>query len=238
MLGNLFHILLYQPFLNALVLIYELVPGKDFGVAVILLTALLRLLMYPLSAQAFRAQKALSLLQPKVQELQEKLKNNKEEFSRKLFELYKQERVNPFASLLPLLVQFPAIIALYQVFSKGLNDDQLSFLYSWVLNPGHIDPFFFGLLDLSARSIPVAVLAALFQYVQGKQAMSFAPPMGKQNDMARAMQGPILYIIPLVTGFFASQLPSALGLYWIATSIFSIGQQWYLQQKYAKKKPA
>ncbi|MBI2113434.1 MAG: membrane protein insertase YidC [Candidatus Wildermuthbacteria bacterium] len=235
-MGNLFHIVLYQPFLNALVLLYESIPGRDFGVAVILLTTILRFIMFPLSAKAFKAQKALSLLQPKVQELQEKLKNNKEEFSRKLFELYKQEKVNPFASLLPLLVQFPILIALYQVFSRGLADDQLSFLYSWVTSPGHIDPSFFGLVDLSARSIPIALLAALFQFIQGKQAMSLSPPIGKNSDMARALQGPILYIIPLITGFFASQLPSALGLYWITTSLFSIWQQWHLQRRYAKKK--
>lgn len=228
-MGNIFHTILYEPFLNALVLLYEYIPGKDFGVAIILLTILFRIALYPLSRKAFKAQKAFASLQPKVQEIQERFKGNKIERDKKMLELYQKEKVNPFASFLPLLLQFPILIALYQVFRQGFRADQLSFLYSFVPNPEYINPSFFGLVDLSHTSIPLAFLAAIFQYIQGKQSMSLQPlPTSKQPDMAKAIQGPILYLIPLMTGFFAAQLPSALALYWVTSSIFSIWQQWYL----------
>ncbi|MBI1984904.1 MAG: membrane protein insertase YidC [Candidatus Wildermuthbacteria bacterium] len=238
LIGNIFHAILYQPFLNALVALYEFIPGKDFGVAVILLTIILRFVLYPLSARAFRAQKALAELQPKVQEIQEKFKNSKGELSKKLMELYQKERINPFASFLPLLIQFPILIALFQVFRNGFHPDQLSALYSFIPRPEYIDSSFFGLLDLNEKSILVAVLAAAFQYVQGKQSMSLTPKSSSQTGMARAIQGPILYMIPLMTGFFAAQLPSALGLYWITTSLFSIWQQWNLQRTHNTKPKA
>lgn len=235
-MGNIFHVILYQPFLNALVFLYDFVPGRDFGVAVILLTVFLRFALYPLSARAFKAQKAMADLQPKIQEVQEKFKSNKEELSKNLLELYQKERVNPLASFLPLLIQFPILIALYQVFRTGFQPDQLSFLYSFIPNPQHINPSFLGLVDLSERSILIAILASAFQYIQGKQSMSLFPQSTKQSDMARAIQGPIIYILPLMTGVFAAQLPSALGLYWVITSLFSIWQQWYLQRTHGVKK--
>lgn len=229
-MGSIFHIVLYQPLFNALVFFYDFIPGKDFGVAVILLTIILRTALFPLSAKAFKAQKAMADLQPQIQKIQEQFKENKAELSKKLLALYQKERINPLGSLLPLIIQFPLLIALYQVFRDGFHVEELALLYSFIPSPGSIDPSFFGFLDLSQRSVVVAALAGAFQYIQGKQAMSLTTSLA-QSDAVKRIQGPMLYIIPLMTGFLTLQLPSALGLYWITTSLFSIGQQWYLMSK-------
>src|SRR3989344_3192720 len=126
---TIFNVVLYQPLFNALVFLYNYIPGKDFGVAIIVLTILLRLALYPLTAKALHAQKALSDLQPKMKEIQEKFKDNKDEASRKLLELYQKEKFNPLSAILPIIVQLPILIALYSVFSNGSDTDQLSRLY-------------------------------------------------------------------------------------------------------------
>lgn len=227
LLFSLYHTVLFEPFLNLLIVLYNAVPGRDFGIAVILLTLLVRLAFAPLSAKAVVAQKKLTALQPKAKEIQEKHKNNREKQTKELMELYKREGVNPFAGIVPILVQIPILITLYQVFWQGVGADQLQFLYGFVQNPGVIDPAFLGVVDLGERSLVLALLAGAFQFIQGKQMVQ----KGQQkNDksFAATFQKQALYFFPVLTLLIVSQLPSAIGLYWITTTLFSIGQQWYI----------
>ena len=140
---NAFNLILYQPFFNALVLLYQYLPGRDFGIAVIFLTVLIRIIFYPLGIQAIRSQKALGELQPKIKEIQEKYKNDRERQTRAMMELYQKEKINPFSGCLPLLIQLPILIALYQVFWRGLRPEEMVHLYDFVPHPGVIDPTFF-----------------------------------------------------------------------------------------------
>lgn len=226
-LFSLYHTILFEPLFNALVILYNLVPGQDFGVAVILVTLLVRFAFAPLSAKAVVAQRKLTALQPKAKEIQEKFKKDRDRQAKELLELYKREKVNPLAGILPILIQIPFLIALYQVFWKGLGVEQLEFLYSFVTSPGVIDPFFLGIVNLGERSLVVAVFAAIFQFAQGKQ-MAQNRPAGDQKSFAATFQKQALYLFPILTLVIVSQLPSAVGLYWITTSLFSIGQQWYI----------
>src|SRR3990167_8329473 len=163
-----FNAFLYQPLFNALILIYLYLPGHDFGIAVIALTVLIKLVFYPLGAQAIRSQKSLALLQPKMKEIQEKFKNNKEQQSRAMLDLYKKKKINPFSSFLPLIIQLPILIGLYQVFWKGFGEAQLKFLYSFVPNPGQIDTTFLGMIDLAQASIILAIITGIAQFFQSK----------------------------------------------------------------------
>ncbi|MDP4007112.1 MAG: YidC/Oxa1 family membrane protein insertase [bacterium] len=226
-LFSLYHTVLFEPLFNTLVILYNLVPGKDFGVAVILVTLLVRFAFAPLSAKAVVAQRKLAALQPKAKEIQERLKTDRDKQAKELLGLYKKEGVNPFAGILPILIQLPFLIALYQVFWKGLGQEQLQFLYGFVNNPGFIDPTFLGMVDLGERSFVLAILAAIFQFFQGKQMAQKHPP-GDQKSFAATFQKQALYFFPVLTLLIVSQLPSAIGLYWITTSLFSIGQQWYI----------
>ncbi len=149
-----FNVVLYYPLFNALVFIYNYLPFRDFGVAIIVLTFIIRLILYPLSVRAFTSQRALQKLQPKIQELQKKYKDDKNKQAQETMELYKTEKINPFSGLFLALIQLPILIALYRVFWWGIKPGSLvGSLYSFVANPGNFNPMFLSLIDLSKPNI-------------------------------------------------------------------------------------
>ena len=226
-ISDIFHIL-DQPILRALTLLYEYLPGQDFGVAVVVLTLLLRFILYPLSAKAFESQKAQMRIQGKVREIQEQYKGKKDELSRKLLELYRAEKINPFAAILPLLPQLLVLLSLYRVLNGGFEEGPISL----------IDPSFFGIINLGEKFWPFAVAAGISQFIQGKQMLPLqqkagSPRLGEAGakDMSQSIQTKMVYAFPLLTVVFALQFPAALSLYWTTSNIFSIAQQWHLMKK-------
>jgi len=159
----LFNEALYRPLFNGLIFLYNAIPPHDFGAAIILLTIIIRLILYPLNQKAITSQKALSQLQPQVKELQAKYPTDKVKQSQLLMELYKKNNINPASGCLPLLIQLPILIALYRVLLNGLKPESLSALYSFVSQPGLIDPMFLGLINLAKAYIPLAILAGIFK---------------------------------------------------------------------------
>ncbi len=236
-IGNFFYIILYQPLFNLLIFLYTAVPGQDFGVAIICLTLIIRIVLFPLSVKAIKSQRALQKLQPKIQEIQTKYKDDRETQAKETLALYKAENINPFSGLLLALIQLPILIALYRVFWNGLNPKQLAFLYGFVANPGHVNALFLHQIDLSQPNIIFAVLAGLTQYFQTKMLLpKITPDKSKGPDMAQMMQKQMVYFLPVFTIIILLRLPSALGLYWIASGIFSIVQQYIILQRH--KEPA
>ncbi|MCX6720043.1 MAG: YidC/Oxa1 family membrane protein insertase, partial [Candidatus Staskawiczbacteria bacterium] len=198
-------------------------------------TIIIRVILFPISIKAVNSQRSLQKLQPKIQELQKRHKDDKEKQAKEILELYKIEKINPFSGLLLALIQLPILIALYRVFWSGLNPKELVVLYSFVLNPGHINSLFLHLIDLSKPNLIFAVLAGLVQYFQTKMLL---PGKGlqsgeksKEGDFAQAMQSQMVYFFPVFTIIILISLPSALGLYWIASGLFSIGQQYIILKK-------
>jgi len=227
-----FHTFLYQPLFNALVLIYLYLPGHDFGVAVVVLTVLIKLALYPLGVQAIRSQKSLAQLQPKMKEIQEKFKNNKEQQSRAMMDLYKKEKINPFSGFLPLIIQLPILIGLYRVFWKGFDEAQLGSLYGFISNPGHIDTTFLGIMDLAQASIVLAILTGIAQFFQSKMMSTNQKKSAGSSDMSQMMQKQMLYFFPLFTVFVLWRLPAAVALYWLTTTLFTIVQQYIILKKH------
>lgn len=228
---------------NILVLLYNYVPGHDFGIAIILLTLIIRFILFPLSVKTVNSQRNLQKLQPKMKEIQEKYKNDKERQAKEMMALYKTEKINPFSGLLLAIIQLPILIALYQVFWNGLNPDQLSALYSFVINPGQINTLFLHIIDLSKPNFVLAVMAGLVQYFQTKQLL---PQINKNKDVVKKsgpdfsqmMQKQSLYFLPVFTIIILISLPSALGLYWVISGIFSIVQQYLILSKNKEPKLA
>jgi len=233
LLINFFYITLYQPLFNALVLLYDYIPGRDFGVAIIVLTLIIRVALYPVSVKAINSQKNLQKLQPKIQDIQKKHKNNKEQQAKETLELYKKEKINPFSGLLLSLIQIPILIALYKVFWDGLNPEELSNLYQFIVNPGHLDPLFLGAIDLSKPNIIMAVFAGATQYFQSKMLIpkTAAKKQTGQPDFSQLMQKQMVYFLPGFTVIILLGLPSALGLYWAVSGLFSIIQQYFILKK-------
>jgi len=228
---------------NILVLLYNYVPGHDFGIAIILLTLIIRFILFPLSVKTVNSQRNLQKLQPKMKEIQEKYKNDKEKQAKEIMALYKTEKINPFSGLLLAIIQLPILIALYQVFWNGLKPDQLNALYAFVVNPGQINALFLHLIDLSKPNLIFAVLAGLVQYFQTKQLL---PQINKNkneqkkgaSDFSQMMQKQSLYFFPVFTIIILINLPSALGLYWIVSGVFSIIQQYLILSKNKEPKLA
>lgn len=234
----LFHTVIYQPLYNILILFYNIIPGKDFGISIILITILLRTVLIPLYKKQIESQKKLQQLQPKIKELQEKTKGNKEEQTKQLMELYKENKTNPFSGCLPLVVQLIFLIAIYQVLikisSNGLTVDATQ-LYSFVSDPGKINQLFISLVDLTKPSIIIAALAAIAQYFQTKMLMASQPVQPKKDDsvpdMAQMMSKQMLYLGPFMTLFIGIKFPAGLSLYWLAGTLFMLVQQILLEKK-------
>lgn len=221
----LYHQFIYAPLLNLLVWGYNSLPGHDIGVVIIVITVLVRLLLAPTMHKQIKSQHAMTRLQPKLDELKEKHKDNKEAHAKAMMDLYKEHKVNPFSSCLPLLIQLPILIALYQVFQTALNGN-LTGLYHSVYNPGSINPYFLGLINLAKPSYVFAVLAGVLQFWQAR--MMLGTQTKKPTDAtARAIQMQTTYLLPIFSTVIAATLPAGLPLYWIVTTLFAIGQQYY-----------
>ncbi|MEA3344068.1 MAG: YidC/Oxa1 family membrane protein insertase, partial [Patescibacteria group bacterium] len=226
--------ILYEPLFNALILLYKYIPGHDFGIAVIILTILIKFLFYPLGVNMIKSQKALSELQPKIKEIQEKYKNDKEKQVKETMDLYKKEKTNPFSGCLPLLIQFPVLIALFWVFKAfegGLGPEEFKSLYSFVSCSG-INTTFLGIIDLVEPSIFIAILAGIGQFFQVKMtSMKATLTKGKSSEFSNIMQKQMQYLLPGFTVFILFSLPSAIGLYWLVTTLFTILQQYFILKK-------
>lgn len=236
---TLFHTVIYQPLYNTLVFLYNIIPGKDFGISIILITILIRIILIPLYKKQIESQKKMQALQPKIKEMQERTKGNKEQQTKQMMELYKEHKTNPFSGCLPLIVQLIFLIAIYQVLikisSNGLSIDT-SQLYSFVANPGQINQFFIHLVDLTKPSIVIAVLAAAAQYFQTKMLMKQQPQTEKSDDsgkpdIAQMMSKQMVYLGPLMTLFIGIKFPAGLSLYWLVGTLFMLAQQIMIEKK-------
>jgi YidC/Oxa1 family membrane protein insertase len=239
----LFTTLVIQPILNVLVWLYNTVPGNDFGIAIILLTVIVKVVLYPFTMAQIKQQRALQLIQPKVDEIRQRLKDDKEAQAKELMELYKRDKVNPAASCLPLVIQLPIFIGLYRALRDGLSSQGLNLLYPFVANPGTLNTMLFGVVDLSKPNIVLAVLAGAVQFWQSWQMMrkpspTTPPPAevatseGAQDEtMASAMNKQMMYVMPIVTIFIGISLPGGLTLYWLTMSLLTVAQQAFFLKK-------
>lgn len=212
---ELFQLFLYQPIATLFAWLYQLIP--DLGVAILLLTIIIKLLLYPLNAASIRAQASLAALQPKLDEIKKKNAGNQQMIAQETMRMYKEHKVNPFGSCLTLAVQLPVFIALYWVLQSGLVN-------------GDFNTTTLGLWDLGKRSIVLAVLAGAAQYLQAKSMVRKRPPAdagegAKDESMAAMMNKQMLYMMPALTVIIGMQLPAGLSLYWLLSTILTIVQQ-------------
>lgn len=229
-LGILFNVLLYKPLFNSLVLLQNIMPWHDFGLAIIALTLAIKIILHPLSAKAVRSQKAMQKIQPLLLEAQKKYKGDKEAQAREVLNIYKSEKINPFSGILVTLMQLPILIALYQVFWNGLNAGEMANLYSFVAKPAEVNTWFLNVIDLAKPSMIMAILAGITQFFQAKMmlpklAAKDEKGKSKDGDFSAIMQNQMLYFMPIFTVIILINLPSALGLYWAASGIITIFQQ-------------
>lgn len=237
-LSVVFHSFFYQPLFNGLIFLYNIFPIHDLGIAIILLTIIIRLILYPLNQKAIASQAILTKLQPQIKEIQEKYKADRTKQSQVLMAFYQENKINPASGCLPILVQLPFLFALYRVFLDGLNPEKLSGLYSFIHKPEEINTLFLGLINLAQNNYWLAILAGALTYWQSKMMTASRANPAKSatdGDFASAMNKQMLYFMPLFTVFIAWKLPSGLTLYWVIATLAGIGQQYLIFKKNAGK---
>lgn len=251
---ELYNEVLYRPLFNLLIGLYHFL-GQDMGVAIILLTLLIKLILFYPSLSQLKAQRALQQTQPKLKALKEQFKNNQEGYNRAVLQFYKENKVNPLASCLPLLIQLPILLALYQVFVAGVETDaqgllatnQLERLYGplrALYDHTAINSTFLGFLDIThSKNIVLAGLAAIATFWQARMLPTARPPSasgsgGKDEAITASLNRNMSYVLPVITFIFAYQFPAGLALYWLFSTLFQVLQQWYFLRRHPITSPA
>jgi YidC/Oxa1 family membrane protein insertase len=248
MFTTLFNTIFFQPILNLLVWLYVTVPGQDVGIAIILLTVVVKIILYPLTHLQIKQQRGMQELQPKIEEIRKRLKDDKEKQAAELMELYKKEKVNPASSCLPLLVQLPVFLALFHALQVGLQSQGLNMLYPFVPNPQSINAMFLGVFDLTQPNYVLAILAGLVQFWQTRQILKppaatvTAPPPevaktegAKDESMTAIMNKQMAFMMPIMTVVIGFTLPGGLTLYWLTMSLLTVAQQALVLKKMPPK---
>jgi len=250
-MGNFFHLVLYEPLMNALLFLVKIIPGHDLGVAIIIFTIIIRFILYLPSLSSIKQQRQMQEIQPKLNALKAKYKDNREEYSRQLMKFYKENKVNPFSSCLPMLIQLPILYILFRVFLNVKTDPVTGFLVSseipnlygvmqdW-FSSHQIKTMFLGLVDLNATGNWIlAILAGAAQYFQSKMLMTKQPPKNipgaKDESMAAATSRTMTYFLPIMIIFFSLKFPAGLALYWFITTLFAVAQQYLYFKKHSVK---
>jgi YidC/Oxa1 family membrane protein insertase len=232
----MFNTILVYPMFNLLAVLYAFV--HDFGLAIVLLTIIIRGLIWPLVTKQLHSQRALQELQPELQRIKSRAAGDKALEGQLTMELYKEREINPFASFLPLLIQLPIFFALFIVLRDIVKPGEIAHIaYEPVKHlPAIADiisgktafhPTLFGLIDLTKPSPLLALLAGLAQFVQTKQ---ITPKHQTKDSQAQIMAG-MTYMFPALTFFIGLSLPSALPLYWLTASLMAILQQYLVLQR-------
>ncbi|HEY0979394.1 MAG TPA: YidC/Oxa1 family membrane protein insertase, partial [Candidatus Paceibacterota bacterium] len=234
---DFFHTVLYTPIYNLLMGLTDILPGQDIGLAVVVATLIVKVLLMPLSFAALRTQRAVKAMEPEMKKIRKDLKDDKEAQAKAIFELYKQYGVNPFAGLLTLIIQLPIILSLYWVFnSKTLLTVDTSILYSFIPAPEAIAPLFLGIFAVTGASITLALLAALTQFAYGWFAMpvperSKTPGADMQADFGRAMALQMRFILPIFIGIAAYFTSVAIALYFITSNLVGLVQEFIVRKQ-------
>ena len=185
----------------------------NWGIAIILVTVIIKLIFYPLSAKSYKSMAKMRILQPRMKKLQELYKGDRQKLGRKMMEMYKEEKVNPASGCLPILIQIPVFIALYWVLLESVQLRQADFIF-WIHDLSSKDPLFI-----------LPILMGISMFIQQKLSPSSADPM----------QAKIMMLMPIIFTIFFASFPSGLVLYWLTNNVVSILQQWHITKKYSAK---
>lgn len=233
-----FKTVIYTPLYNTLVYLIDIVPGGDVGLAIILLTLIVRCALLPVSLKAARTQRLIKKMEPHVATIKEKHKDNSEEQMKQILALYKERGFNPFLNFALVLVQLPIIFALYFVFYKGgLPVIHPELLYSFVPlpSPDQISVHFLNILDVTSRNVVLALAAGITQFFLFRLTFPTPAPLPKNPSMAdemkRNLSVQMRYIFPVIVTGIAYSISAAIALYWVTSNLFSIGQELYVRRR-------
>lgn len=236
----IWHTFFFDPVYNTLIFFIDIVPGGDIGVAIILTTVLVKVLLLPLSVKAAKTQVVMRELDPKLKALKKEHVDDREAQAKAMMELYKEAGLNPFASIFLVFLQIPIIISLYlSVYSgggvalPGINTD---LLFSFIPEPAVVTMLFLGVIDIAGRSLPLALLAGITQFFQARISIPPAAPREPgaetdfKSDFQRSMQVQMRYVLPVIIFVVAYTISAAIALYFAVSNIIALLQELYIRR--------
>tara|TARA_B100000508_G_scaffold78473_1_gene61025 strand:+ start:21565 stop:22293 length:729 start_codon:yes stop_codon:yes gene_type:complete len=240
MFSSIWHNFFFDPVYNVLVFFINVIPGGDVGLAIIATVIIVKTILLPVSIKAAKTQRTMKEIEPKLKEIKEKYKNDRQEQSKKMMELYRDAGMNPFASIFLVFLQIPIIIALYfSVYSGGgvaLPEINTALLYSFVQIPVEVTMNFLGWFDITQRSFILALGAGITQYIHVNITMPKLPPKeagaepNLKEDFMRNMQTQMKYVMPVLIVGVAYMISAAIALYFLVSNLVTIAQEFYVKK--------
>lgn len=245
--------LIFRPLYNGLVGIMNVIPWIDVGIAVVIFTVIVKLVLFPLSKASLLTQVRMKAIEPEANKIKAEYANDRQAQALKVMELYKAKGIKPFSGVLLLIIQLPILLALISVFYKIIPAIHPEFLYSFVSVPDISNKIhFLGLIDLTQKSLILSLLTGVAQFFQlhfslaSKQAAPVPSKSGVQPafgvDMAANMTKQMKYLLPIIA--FAStywlipaqfpQAASIIAIYWTVSTLFTLGQELYIRKKHLR----
>ncbi len=243
MFSYLYHSFIFDPLYNGLIFLMDFLPWIDAGMAIVIFTIIVRLILFPLSKKAIVTQIMMKKIEPEINKIKNSMVNDRQGQALKMMALYKEKGISPFSSFFFLLIQLPIIFALYSIFiNSGLPDINTSILYSFIKEP-IVDMDFLGIVDIGMKNIPLAIIAAIAQFAQLHYSVginknknddkSISNPKKEMNqmDIAQNMTKNMKYVFPVIIFVISYQYASVVALYFIVSSLFTLAQELYVKKK-------
>lgn len=239
-MNYIWHTFFFNPIYNGLVFFVDSVPGGDVGIAIICITILVKLFLLPLSVSAARTQRVMREIEPQLKDIKEKHKNNREELAKATMDVYKEAGLRPFSSIFLLFLQIPIIFALYWSVYRGggvpFPDINAALLYSFVPVPEAVNMIFLGFIDIATKSLPLAALAGITQFIHARLSIPTPVPRKANEpadfkaDFARNMSLQMRYVMPVVIFFVAYSISAAIALYFTVSNLMAIAQEFVVRR--------
>jgi YidC/Oxa1 family membrane protein insertase len=243
----MFNEIFFKPLYNGLIGIMDLVPWFDVGIAVIIFTVLVKLVLYPLSKASLLTQVKMKEIEPEAAKIRAQYGSDKQAQALKIMELYKTKGVKPFAGIFLVLIQLPILFAIISVFYKIIPDIHPEYLYSFISVPV-VKTHFLGLIDLTQKSLILSLLTAGIQFFQLKYSLASRPTVSSGADdaasqISNSMGKQMKYLLPILAfastyWLIPSKFPQAaaiIAIYWSVSTLFTLGQELYVRKKYLNK---
>lgn len=235
----IWHTFFFDPIYNILVYFIDILPGGDVGWAIVLTTLFVKCVLLPLSIKVVKTQVIMREIEPKLKSIKETITDRQQQ-AEAMLTLYREAGINPFASIFLMILQIPIVIALYFSVSSGggiaLPEINTALLYSFVPTPEVISTIFIGMFDVTERSVVLAVMAGLTQFLHTRLSLPMLAPRDPEvtptmkDDFARNMQLQMRYVLPIVIIVVAYTISAAVALYFVVSNLFSIGQELYIRR--------
>jgi YidC/Oxa1 family membrane protein insertase len=240
MFSTIWHTFFFDPIYNTLVFFIDVVPRADLGLAIIATVVIVKTVLIPLSVRAAKTQKAMKAIEPKMKEIKEEHKDDRQKQAEAMMALYKDANIKPFASILLIFIQIPIILSLYFAVSSGggvaLPEINNALLYSWVSIPEMVNTNFLEIIDVTGRSIILAALAGITQFYQINMTLPKLAPRNPdaapdmKDEFMRNMQLQMRYVMPLIITGVAYFISAAIALYFVVSNVFGILQELYVRK--------